>query len=236
MRQNREENLIAELFLGQGYSLKIEPDGNVPPDLVLDDKIAVEVTRLSKIINVHSSPKSIDNDSSSVIAKLKKAINTPKNSETQPHRYSVTAIIKRPFGNLKKVTTDIKVKLKEIDNSEFTENEVRIEISKSISIKISKRNIDNGNGFLLTGIIDLDAAYHDKEIMLASINFCHTSKAKKVEPYFERYKEWWLVMSDTITYNGSDEYIDYIAKNICKSPFSRIIIVNSLDGKVISEI
>ncbi|WP_350940895.1 hypothetical protein MRO13_15525 [Vibrio metschnikovii] len=130
----------------------------------------------------------------------------------------------------------IKEKLKEIDNSEFTGDEIRIEISQSISIIISKRNVDSSNGFLLTGIIDLDAGYHDKQVMLASVNFCHTSKAKKVEPYLDRYEEWWLVLSDTITYNGSDEYIEYIAKNICKSPFSRIIIVNSLDGKVVSEI
>ncbi|EKO3678065.1 hypothetical protein MRO13_16080 [Vibrio metschnikovii] len=236
MRENREENIIADLFSGQGYSIKREPDGNVPPDLLLDDKIAVEVTRLSKMINTHSSPRSIDSDSSSVIAKLKKAINTPRSNDTQPHRYSVTAIIKRPFGNLSKATLVIKEKLKEIDNSEFTGDEIRIEISQSISIIISKRNVDSSNGFLLTGIIDLDAGYHDKQVMLASVNFCHTSKAKKVEPYLDRYEEWWLVLSDTITYNGSDEYIEYIAKNICKSPFSRIIIVNSLDGKVVSEI
>ena len=236
MRKNREENLIAELFRGQGYSLKIEPDGNVPPDLVLNDKIAVEVTRLSKIINIDSSSRSIDNDSSSVTAKLKKAINSSKNNDAQPHKYSVIATIKRPFGNLKKVASALKVKLQEINNLEFTENKIRIEISQSISIIISKRNIDGGNGFLLTGIIDLDAAYHDKEIMLESVNFCHTSKAKKVEPFLERYNDWWLVLSDTISYYGNDEYTEYIAKNICKSPFSRIIIVNSLNGKVVSEI
>ncbi|WP_350940893.1 hypothetical protein MRO13_15515 [Vibrio metschnikovii] len=84
MRENREENIIADLFSGQGYSIKREPDGNVPPDLLLDDKIAVEVTRLSKMINTHSSPRSIDSDSSSVIAKLKKAINTPRSNDTQP--------------------------------------------------------------------------------------------------------------------------------------------------------
>ncbi|MBJ7556168.1 hypothetical protein, partial [Marinomonas spartinae] len=130
----------------------------------------------------------------------------------------------------------IKSKLQEIEDNGFLGESVRFTLSPFFSIKVCKRNVKDGSGFLLTSIIDLDSNYCDQEVMLRSVVFCHNTKKNKIKPFLERYKEWWLVLSDTITYDGSVEYREYLASNLCKTPFSRIIFVNSLNGDIVLEI
>jgi hypothetical protein len=42
------EKHVAEFLRRRGHSFSHEPDGNIPPDFVVDDRIAVEVERLIK--------------------------------------------------------------------------------------------------------------------------------------------------------------------------------------------
>ncbi|OCH51496.1 hypothetical protein [Vibrio sp. ZF57] len=234
MRENREENLVSEMFSKQGYTVVKEPDGNIPPDIVLDGTIAVEVTRLSKILEVNGLKRSIDNDSSSIIAKLKKVINSC--DDYSNYKYSVHAILKRPFGDVKNIVKSIKSELQCIQDNGLAKDGHRVVISESVTIKIYERNLQGGKGFLLTGINDLDAGYQDSSVISDSVFFCLESKVKKVEPYVNRYSEWWLVLSDTITYDSISEYKKHLETNLCKSVFSKILFVNSLTGALILEI
>lgn len=48
------ESVAIEYFQSRGYSNIIhEPDGNVPPDLLIDNNIAVEVRRLNQFKNIN---------------------------------------------------------------------------------------------------------------------------------------------------------------------------------------
>lgn len=234
MRYNRDEHLASILFSSQGYTVLAEPNGNTPPDLLLNGEIAVEVTRLNTITNISGIEKPISDSGSSIIAKLKKAINTCKNSQSK--KYSVYATIERPFGNIKCATQKIKAELLKIEKHGLSKHHQKIQISKSIQISVVEQYEPNGQGFLLTGITDLDAANNSDDSLLKSINHCLHSKKEKVKTYLNSYKEWWLVLSDTITYNSIDEYKDFLEKNVSKHPFSRIVFINPIDGAFVSEI
>ena len=46
---NSEEQLGLDSLRMQGYTnLELEPDGNIPPDIVINKKIAIEVRRLNQ--------------------------------------------------------------------------------------------------------------------------------------------------------------------------------------------
>lgn len=46
---NREEQLIIDCLKIQGFeNIQPEPDGNVPPDILLDGNIAIEVRRMNQ--------------------------------------------------------------------------------------------------------------------------------------------------------------------------------------------
>ena len=66
---NREE-LLAKNYLESLNlsSIIYEPDGNIPPDFLVDNHIAVEVTRLNEHIKVQGVLKRLDDDSSSITA------------------------------------------------------------------------------------------------------------------------------------------------------------------------
>lgn len=235
MRVNREEKLVAAMFSKQGYKVDEEPDGNIPPDLVLDNEVAIEVTRLSKVVNIGNQQRPVNNDSSSIIAKLKNDINTPENNNGT-HRYVVNAIVKRPFGNLKKTSKKIQNELKSFNINKLINNEYKVLISESVTIIISKRTVQSCNGFLLAGIIDLDSSQEDNNAILDSVLFCLKSKEKKILPYYDKYSEWWLVLSDTITYGSMLDYKNHLESHLPESIFSKIIFMNSLSGKLVTEI
>jgi len=234
MRVNREENLVAQLFSNQGYKVDKEPDGNIPPDLVLDNQIAIEVTRLSEVINIGDHQRSVSDDASSIIARLKYAINTPENDVSQ--RYKVSAVIKRPFGNLKNISKKIKNELQDFNIDKFVKNQYKVVISQSVRITISKCTGQYCNGFLLVDIIDSDSSHESNDIILNSVLFCLESKEKKVLPYYKKYFEWWLVLSDTITYDSMHNYKNHLENHLPKSIFSRILFVNSISGELVTEI
>ena len=49
MTPNREEKLVIDNLSHQGYeNILFEPDGNLPPDILVDNKIAIEVRRLNQ--------------------------------------------------------------------------------------------------------------------------------------------------------------------------------------------
>lgn len=239
MRKNREEMMFAEVFRKKGFDVKPEPFTNKTPDIVLNDIIAVEVTRLCKVTYIQGI-KSNGSDSVSIIEKLKKAINS--SGHRIGYRYSVTAIIKRPFNKSKETLKNITKKLSEIENTGFFEGDRICHISDFVTIKISERHGVEQQGFLLTSIIDLDAAGGDYEVVHKSILDCMKSKAHKIEKEKNRneeinkYQEWWLALSDTITYDSMSEYKARLKNDLPNLLFSKIIFINSLNGAITTEI
>ncbi|WP_088210561.1 hypothetical protein [Shewanella sp. Shew256] len=238
MSANREEVLVANLLAKHGFDVIYEPDGNIPPDILLDGRIAVEVTRLNKLICINGQYRRIDDDASSIIGVLKKSINS--SNDSLPPRYRVSAHVRRPFGNARKLSRNVSNALANAEkrllsgSKEFVREYVPN--TNGMSLFVRKSPLQHSEGFLLTGVSDLDAAYHDASTILESVRYCISEKESKVKNYLERYPEWWLVLSDTITYGGVSEYIEYIKENLSKSCFSRIVIINSLSGDIQAEI
>ena len=72
---NRSEKLVFEYLTARKFSDIIhEPDGNVPPDFVIDGRIAVEVRRLNENEKTTTGHRGLEEVSKPLTALIKKAL------------------------------------------------------------------------------------------------------------------------------------------------------------------
>jgi hypothetical protein len=64
------ESLVRDFLLQRGYAdIVYEPDGKVPPDFLIDGRIAVEVRRLNQSYETGSRMRGLEEDSIPPVAK-----------------------------------------------------------------------------------------------------------------------------------------------------------------------
>ncbi len=75
------EEIVNRMLSNMGFgSIAFEPDGNIPPDFVIDGRIAVEVRRLTQIHDDGSGPRGLSEVSISLTQKVEKLLNSIEES------------------------------------------------------------------------------------------------------------------------------------------------------------
>jgi hypothetical protein len=58
---DRQEQIVKEYLESKGYTdIVYEPDGNIPPDFLVDNKIAIEVRRLNQNFVAEGESKGLE--------------------------------------------------------------------------------------------------------------------------------------------------------------------------------
>lgn len=195
---NRDENVavtyLKHLDLGD---VEYEPDGNVPPDFLISDEIAVEVRRLNE--NYFD-----DEDSSGLeeltIPLLKSATQAFRSFDNQydGESYFVGVEYDRPYEPSSKETeNNIKTVL---DNFLRGDDEAPVVLSANDSLKIViyPRSPKQGEVFRLAVSIDWDSGGWVVPVYAENINYCVFEKSTKIKDRVGEYEEWWLLLIDYI--------------------------------------
>ncbi|HIF9400324.1 TPA: hypothetical protein ACX6RY_000232 [Photobacterium damselae] len=234
---NREEEL-AQRYLKKILPAKpliFEPDGNIPPDFLLNNSVAIEVTRLNEHIDINGFLKRLDDDSSSIIEFIKQILATYK-SVINDTCFFVVAYIQRPFGNRKKN----KKKLIDLLNTFQCSGDVncyqKYKITNGLSLRFTKASFDEyTSAFRLGSISEHEKGGWVFDNMVVNTTHCINIKSTKILPYRENYDEWWLVLIDTIAYGCYSEYIEDFKLVIKKGLFDKVIILEAEKGNCIFE-
>jgi len=223
-KENKDELRAKQYLQSLDYSqIEYEPLGNVTPDFLLDNKIAVEVRRLNR--NFINSEKllNIENIEIHLIKDLKKLIESFDFDKYDNSAYIYVQLTK-PIEVEEKETVLSKIKdilnshIKHISESityNITEN---FELTLTPTGKKSKVYVYNGcNG-------DLNWVIHQiQENIQSDID----EKNEKIGHHFHLYDEWWLVLVDSITYGLDDEDFKNLQNiKIDKKRFSKVIILS----------
>lgn len=226
---SREEQLIIDCLQGQGFSnICYEPDGNVPPDILLNDKIAIEVRRLNQNQIIDNRLRGLEEDEHALNGFLTKIMKTvsdktfnksafvawsfsrplPKKKEIKKKVSHILEIHKPFIGEHKKYKIDENFKLYFFPST--NKNQYQYEFGMSS---------DSDSGCLVVGSI-----YENLKLIIAE-------KERKIQNYKWRYSEWWLAVIDTIGYGLTNLDIEQF-QNLEKieSQFDRILLVSPLDS------
>lgn len=195
---NREETIVAKFLVSKGYrNIQYEPDGSIPPDFLVNNKIAIEVRRLNKHFKQRGTKIPIEELEFGLIRKVRRKIESYKvynyrNSTVISLHYS------RPLIETKELLADLEVILK---RNAIDTNEVRWEnVNENLSLKFSPYDGDLGSYYHVGFDHDLDSGGLAVANIYENLDFVIKEKEEKVKHYLDKYQEWWLVLVDYISY------------------------------------
>lgn len=200
-----------------------EPLGNVTPDFLLDNKIAVEVRRLNRNYINSEQSLSVENFEIPLVKNIKKIINIFESQAFTSSAY-VSVTISKPL-NIDSKTKVIK-KIKKILKSHTRQ----VSVSKSYQISDYLKLTFTPTGKKQTQYIFSACNENSSWIideLQKNLQLVINEKNKKIENNFKLYSEWWLVLVDSIIYGLDSEDFEKLQKiKLQKYRFSKVIILS----------
>lgn len=228
---NRDEEKALKYLHSLTHDIIFEPDGNIPPDFLINHNTAVEVRRLNQQYRTGITVVGLEEHSIPLLTAIKNELkNYPCTDEHQSYWLSIS--FKRATGKIKNIKKNLLLAISAFEtqneNIPFSYNlseNVTLDFLGSRSKKDQKYKIgveddqDNGGWIIHTYTEEID--------------HCIQEKKKKITPYRCRYKIWWLILVDHIYLADADDYKE-IQQDIVKPEcFEKVIVVDTGGQKVI---
>ncbi len=223
---NRDENIVeAYLNLLHLGSVVYEPDGKVPPDFLIDGRIAVEVRRLNQHRQVEGRSRGLEEDSIPLHQKFENLLKAfGKKSDAT---WFVTYTFYRPILNWRELKTKVSAALFEFLLSPVDEA-WRIPINDNFEITTLRASGVHNRTFLSGGHADIDAGGWVVSEVIRNLTVYLIEKTKKVIPYRSKYPIWWLIFVDHIGHARDEQEV---RKHIARpEEWNRVILLSPVDS------
>ncbi|PCJ30168.1 MAG: hypothetical protein COA90_10080 [Gammaproteobacteria bacterium] len=224
-----EKHVLKHLHSCKFSSIEYEPNGNVPPDFLVNGKIAIEVRRLNQNHFTRDGVKGLEETAIPLWQKVKRLVENfsqPLNGES----WFVYFSFSRPVSNWKNLKPLLQKALKQF--SETENKKPTVLISKGgLELEVFAKASKSHSTMLLMG------AYSDEQsggLLIAemekNITHCIEEKTSKISAFKSNYDEWWLVLVDHIGH-GLDafdrkQFHEHVSID---HSWDRVIIIDPLD-------
>jgi hypothetical protein len=193
------ESWVNEYLTFQGFKdIVFEPDGNVPPDFLVNGRIAIEVRRLNRHCKAKSGqPKGLEElamPRRKWLQSILEALGPIENGGS----WYVTYVFKRPelTNNWAAV---VREKLQPFQSA-ITKGEepVQVVIDSNFRLTLIRAREPSRSGFILVGYFDRNAGGPVIPELEKNLNICIEEKTRKIAPYRSKHPEWWLALVDFV--------------------------------------
>ena len=106
MSSNEDENIVREYLVTHFDKVIHEPDGNVSPDFLVNDKIAIEVRRLNQQFRGVNKTVGLETDQFRLMDAIRRKLSKYPLDKTSKS-YFVTISYKRPIGKLSSIVSNL---------------------------------------------------------------------------------------------------------------------------------
>jgi len=227
---------IAKNYLESCYSsVRYEPDGNIPPDFLIDNNIAVEVRRLNQNKSFGGNIKGLDEESIPLFDKVEKLLES-LGSPRDDASWFVLLQFSRPLPNWKVLRKQLRTKLEHQMHQPYI-GIIEIPFSERFFIRIVKGSKKYDTHYCMGGGTDMDSGGWLLSELESNIEFCAIEKAKKIAKYRSRYNQWWLILVDHIAYSMDKfERELWNEKKVPMHGWNKIILLDPLENNSAIEI
>lgn len=196
---NADETLAEAFLLSQNIGpVGYEPDGNVPPDFLVDERIAVEVRRLNENIRIGSRVQGTESAEIALGKAIRDVMDTFGGPPEGGKKYYVTYRFSRPIAPYKEIKRELGKFFQNVRDGSASTWSTRL--TQGIDIEAFPANHPGGNQFRPGLIVDYDSGGMVVQLLRHNIEHCLTEKTKKIAPFRTKYPEWWLVLIDHVVY------------------------------------
>lgn len=226
---NDSEKSVYEYLTNQNLGPVIyEPDGKVPPDFLVDGRIAVEVRRLNQNETTASGHRGLEQVSKPLHALVQKAlanVGPPVDGTSWFVFYSFS----RPLPRWKELEMLLAVALEQARHRPYLQGE-EIRVTRRFRINITRASKPHQHLFVLGGSGDHDSGGFVVSEMARNLRICIAEKTSKVSSVRTRYSEWWLALEDRIGYGALDESDRIVLRELTQTDqgWNKIVLVNPL--------
>lgn len=224
------EQLVYDYLRHQGYTeIAYEPDGKVPPDFLVNGRIAVEARRLNQNYAASSRPHGLEEDARPLwesIEKLALSLGPPLHGKS----WFLFLNFRRPIKIGKQLKTAIRSVLQSFIISPSEEN-TEIEIDRSLSLELFPASVLHATFYVMGGQMDLDSGGWMLAEVERNLRLCIREKTEKRNKNAKQYyPEWWLVLSDHIGYGLASYDREQLREQVSFShDWDRIVLINPLN-------
>lgn len=195
---DQSEAWAKDYLLYRGFKAEdmvFEPDGNVPPDFLVEGRIAVEVRRL----NQHWQAASGDVDpveklSMPLLIRLRKlleAFGPPSNGVS----WYVFHRFERP-----QLTKDwepiLRRELQPFQDGQIQDRDRTIHVDPNFNVRLVRRAAPGSSTFIWGGGSDFDKGGWVIPELEKNLAICIGEKSAKIADNRKKYPEWWLILVD----------------------------------------
>jgi hypothetical protein len=231
---DHSEALVEQYLKYLGYTdIVYEPDGNVSPDFLVNNAIAIEVRRL----NQHhddgsgSGPRGLEEVDVPLWNRIR---NHLESFGSQPHvgpSWYVFYSFERPIPAWKVVRRELDAALNAFLSLVVKPIQYRSALSCGIELQIFGTPTLKPTLFRAAGNSDEQSGGYLIGEISQNLIHCIREKEQKIRPYRSRYPEWWLVLSDHISH-GLDEFDQqHFRRDVTVThSFDRVILLNPRDA------
>jgi hypothetical protein len=223
--------LAARRFL-VGHGLPepaFEPDGNIPPDFLVDAHLAVEVRRLNQNVKTPTGREGLEGASASLflaLTKLLRDFGPPRST----NNWWVFYDFRRPLGSIKSLKREVSTFLREVLDADppVVEAERRC---GNLNLRVRHTEMKRPFAFSYGGHFDGEAGGWVTGEMISNVALCLDEKTAKIASYVDRYPRWWLVLVDRTGLGADADDLRVLPQHVSVPDcWERVVIIDSNDA------
>lgn len=222
--------MALEYFQSKGFKdIQVEPDGKIPPDLLLNNQTAVEVRRLNQFYkNSQGNYSPLEELEYRLAPRLYKIIESYKATSA-----TTTAFVNISFSRPLRVDKDLLLNINKVFESHLSSlNEPRTyQVHENFRLRFHPAKKKFGYPYTLGSTSDFDNGGAVVANIIESLNIIVAEKIAKIKPHRHKYAIWWLALIDRIGF-GIDE-VDFEqlkAGYPIGDFFEKVILISAFDS------
>jgi len=213
-----------------------EPDGNVPPDFLVNGTIAVEVRRLNQNEDTGSRFRGLEETAIPLqtrIGNLLKSLGPPKSGFSWFVHYSV----RRPVPDWDVLRPAIREYLIAFRDDRLAVRSTTFTVAECIQVELIRASNAHTTCFVSGGYTDHDSGGWVFEETRKNLRLCIAEKTQKIAHVRDKYPEWWLILVDRIGYGVDDCDRQLFHKHLgIKHSWDKVILLNPLNHRSAFEV
>ena len=223
------ETIAHQHLISRGFTdVVFEPDGNIPPDFLVDGHIAVEVRRLNQNWTGpagHEGLEQVIFPLRSLFERVLPSLGPPDANES----WFVIYTFRRPLPPWKQVEAAIRGALVGLSGAAVAQAG-KLQVLPTLRLELIRASKVHATKFLLGGFMDRNSGGFVVAEMDRNIKICVREKAGKVAPVRPKYPLWWLLLVDRVAHGLSTQDHEHLRAILGEqAEWDKLIIVNPED-------
>ncbi len=220
---------ILKYLQHRGFTdIKYEPDGNIPPDFLIDGRIAVEVRRLIQHEDSTGKLRGLTETQIPLIQRLQslfKALGAPNQGKS----WFVFVRFTRPLEDWKTLGPRVQDWLETFKNGAQAGRHDN-DFGNGFTVSLVAASKPLASLFVLGMFSDWDTGGWVLSEVKRNLDICIAEKTRKISSVRAKYPEWWFILSDHIGLGLDDFDREQFRATISVAhTWDRIILVNPAD-------